>query len=153
MSFHIWRTLMAGVISTLSMDVLSVIASRVGLTAPLSPNLIGRWFVSVARAHPFHADIARATPASYEVAVALPVHYVIGAALTALYLLAAHQLGWPASSLPWVFTYEPIVLAWMPAAAVYFLDPDGHLLEYIAMLEGEPRPDKGLVEWRAWQEA
>jgi len=50
-------------------------------------------------------------------------------------------------------TDEPIVLSWMPAAAVYFLDPDGHLLEYIAMLEGEPRSDQGLVEWRAWHES
>ena len=48
---------------------------------------------------------------------------------------------------------EPIVLAWMPAVAVYFLDPDGHLLEYIAMLEGEPRPDEGVVEWHAWHES
>ena len=50
-------------------------------------------------------------------------------------------------------TDEPIVLAWMPAAAVYFLDPDGHLLEYIAMLEGEPRPEEGLVEWHVWYES
>ena len=47
-------------------------------------------------------------------------------------------------------TDEPVVLAWMPALAVYLLDPDGHLLEYIAMLEGEPRPDEGVVTWRAW---
>ena len=47
-------------------------------------------------------------------------------------------------------TDEPVVLAWMPAVAVYFLDPDGHLLEYIAMLEGEPRPDDGVMTWRAW---
>jgi len=47
-------------------------------------------------------------------------------------------------------TDEPVVLAWMPAVAVYFLDPDGHLLEYIAMLEDEPRPDEGVVAWRAW---
>jgi lactoylglutathione lyase len=47
-------------------------------------------------------------------------------------------------------TGEPVVLAWMPAVAVYFLDPDGHLLEYIAMLEGEPRPDEGVVAWSAW---
>ena len=46
---------------------------------------------------------------------------------------------------------EPVVLAWMPAAAVYFLDPDGHLLEYLAMLEGEPRPDDGVVTWSAWR--
>ncbi len=47
-------------------------------------------------------------------------------------------------------TDEPVVLAWMPAVAVYFLDPDGHLLEYIAMLEDEPRPDAGVVPWRTW---
>ena len=47
-------------------------------------------------------------------------------------------------------TDEPVVLAWMPALAVFFLDPDGHLLEYIAMLEGEARPDDGVVAWRAW---
>ena len=47
-------------------------------------------------------------------------------------------------------TAEPVVLAWMPAVAVYFVDPDGHLLEYIAMLDGEPRPDEGVMTWRAW---
>lgn len=45
----------------------------------------------------------------------------------------------------------PVVLAWMPAAAVYFRDPDGHLLEYIAMLPHEPRPDCGVVPWRTWE--
>ena len=47
-------------------------------------------------------------------------------------------------------TREPVVLAWMPAASVYFRDPDGHLLEYIAMLADEPRPDEGVVTWREW---
>lgn len=45
----------------------------------------------------------------------------------------------------------PVVLAWMPAGAVYFRDPDGHLLEYIAMLPHEPRPDCGVVPWRTWE--
>ena len=48
-------------------------------------------------------------------------------------------------------TELPVVLAWMPAAAVYFRDPDGHLLEYIAMLPNEPRPDWGVVPWRTWE--
>jgi lactoylglutathione lyase len=48
-------------------------------------------------------------------------------------------------------TNLPVVLAWMPAAAVYFRDPDGHLLEYIAMLPHEPRPDLGVVPWRTWE--
>jgi lactoylglutathione lyase len=47
-------------------------------------------------------------------------------------------------------TDEPDVLAWMPAAAVYFEDPDGHLLEYLAMLDEEPRPDAGIVPWSDW---
>jgi lactoylglutathione lyase len=47
-------------------------------------------------------------------------------------------------------TFEPQVLAWMPAVAVYFRDPDGHLLEFIAMLTDEPRPEAGVVTWRQW---
>jgi lactoylglutathione lyase len=47
-------------------------------------------------------------------------------------------------------TDEPVVLAWMPAAAVYFRDPDGHLLEYIAMLAEEPRRDGGILTSREW---
>lgn len=47
---------------------------------------------------------------------------------------------------------EPIVHGWMPAAAVFFRDPDGHLLELIADLDGPPRPDfqyRPLSEWRS----
>jgi lactoylglutathione lyase len=42
---------------------------------------------------------------------------------------------------------EPSVIGWMPAAAVYFRDPDGHMLEYLAMLDGPPRPQLGIVPW------
>jgi lactoylglutathione lyase len=47
-------------------------------------------------------------------------------------------------------TAEPSVIGWMPAAAVYFRDPDGHLLEYLAMLDDEPRPEAGIVSWSKW---
>ena len=47
---------------------------------------------------------------------------------------------------------EPIVFAWMPAASVFFDDPDGNLLEYIAMLPDRPRPDLGVVSWSEWKE-
>jgi lactoylglutathione lyase len=47
-------------------------------------------------------------------------------------------------------TDEPSVIGWMPAAAVYFRDPDGHLLEYLAMLDEPPRPDLGIVSWSQW---
>jgi lactoylglutathione lyase len=47
-------------------------------------------------------------------------------------------------------TDEPTVIAWMPAATVYFRDPDGHLLEYLAMLGDEPRAELGILPWSEW---
>ena len=47
-------------------------------------------------------------------------------------------------------TDEPSVIGWMPAAAVYFRDPDGHNMEYLAMLDEPPRPDVGIVPWSQW---
>jgi len=47
-------------------------------------------------------------------------------------------------------TDEPSVIGWMPAAAVYFCDPDGNLLEYLSMIDAEPRPDLGIVPWSEW---
>jgi catechol 2,3-dioxygenase-like lactoylglutathione lyase family enzyme len=47
-------------------------------------------------------------------------------------------------------TREPSVIGWIPAAAVYFEDPDGHMLEYLAMLDEPPRPEAGIVAWSAW---
>jgi lactoylglutathione lyase len=44
-------------------------------------------------------------------------------------------------------TDEPSVIGWMPAAAVYFDDPDGHQLEYLAMLDAPARPELGIVGW------
>src|SRR5215217_5929140 len=50
-------------------------------------------------------------------------------------------------------TNEPSVIGWMPAAAVYLLDPDGHQLEYLAMLDEPRRPEAGLVTWSEWASA
>jgi lactoylglutathione lyase len=46
---------------------------------------------------------------------------------------------------------EPIVFPWMPAASVYFDDPDGHSLEYIALLPEPPRLEMpGRVSLSVW---
>ncbi|MBZ5642119.1 MAG: VOC family protein [Acidobacteriia bacterium] len=45
---------------------------------------------------------------------------------------------------------EPVVLAWMPAASLYFRDPDGNMLELLAMLPDPPRPELGIVGWNRW---
>jgi lactoylglutathione lyase len=46
---------------------------------------------------------------------------------------------------------EPIVHTWMPAAALFFSDPDGHSLEFLTMPPDAPRPDLALQTWSAWQ--
>ncbi|MGA8213464.1 MAG: VOC family protein [Candidatus Sulfotelmatobacter sp.] len=47
-------------------------------------------------------------------------------------------------------TDEPVVFGWMPAASVFFRDPDENLLEYIAMLPDRPQRELGVVSWSVW---
>lgn len=45
---------------------------------------------------------------------------------------------------------EPEVIPWIPSASVYFKDPDGHALEFIAMLPDPPRPRTGRMMLSEW---
>jgi lactoylglutathione lyase len=47
-------------------------------------------------------------------------------------------------------TEKPMVFAWMPAIAIYFNDPDGHYLEFISILEGEGKPELGVISYEEW---
>lgn len=47
---------------------------------------------------------------------------------------------------------RPMVFAWMPAVSIYFDDPDGHSLEFIGILKGKARPEKGIVSYEEWLE-
>jgi len=47
-------------------------------------------------------------------------------------------------------TTTPTVFGFIPAASIYFDDPDGHVLELLAPIPGEPRPDLGAVSWAEW---
>lgn len=48
-------------------------------------------------------------------------------------------------------TERPMVFAWMPAIAIYFDDPDGHALEFIGLLDGEPKPEMGVIGYEEWK--
>jgi lactoylglutathione lyase len=50
-------------------------------------------------------------------------------------------------------TDEPVVFAWMPAASLFFNDPDGNLLEFLSMLPDAPQRDLGVVTWSRWKSA
>jgi catechol 2,3-dioxygenase-like lactoylglutathione lyase family enzyme len=45
---------------------------------------------------------------------------------------------------------QPMVFAWMPAIAIYFNDPDGHVLEFISVVEGEGKPELGVISYEDW---
>jgi lactoylglutathione lyase len=47
-------------------------------------------------------------------------------------------------------TAEPSVIGWMPSAQIYFPDPDGHSLEFIALLDDAPDP-RFVGSMSAWQ--
>jgi lactoylglutathione lyase len=47
-------------------------------------------------------------------------------------------------------TQEPVVIAWMPAASLFFHDPDGNLLEFLSMLPDSPDLNLGVVGWSHW---
>jgi lactoylglutathione lyase len=50
-------------------------------------------------------------------------------------------------------TDEPVVLAWMPAASLYFRDLDGNLLELLSMLPDAPQPEFGVISWSRWRQS
>lgn len=47
---------------------------------------------------------------------------------------------------------EPEIIPWVPAANVYFRDPDGHSLEFIATLPGHPDPAMQRMTLSGWLE-
>jgi catechol 2,3-dioxygenase-like lactoylglutathione lyase family enzyme len=47
-------------------------------------------------------------------------------------------------------TTVPSVFGFIPAAAIYFDDPDGHVLELLAPLGVPPRPELGVISWDEW---
>ena len=47
-------------------------------------------------------------------------------------------------------TGVPSVFGFIPAASIYFDDPDGHVLELLARIPGPARPDLGILAWTEW---
>lgn len=121
---------LVGIIATLTMDILTVGASKLRLIAPLAPNLMGRWFGYVVRRQPLQTDIARAAPIRREMAIALPVHYAIGTTLALVYLFVSISLGLnprsPITAL--VFSLCTNILPWLlmfPAMGYGFFGAKG----------------------------
>lgn len=68
--------------------------------------------------------------------------------LAAVHRLTEHQL--VITNFFGETTTEPSVIGWVPSAQLYFADPDGHAVEYIALLDDAPDASfiGSLSAWR-----
>jgi lactoylglutathione lyase len=46
---------------------------------------------------------------------------------------------------------EPVVIGWMPALSIYFNDPDGHLIEFISVLDEHADTSFGIQSYSLWR--
>ena len=125
MSIFNIRSIFIGILATITMDVLSVTALKLGWIVFLPPRLTGRWLASVARGQFLHSDIGRVPPINHEIAIAVPMHYVVGITLALLYLLLISALGLSprdlltalafalcTSLLPWLLMFPAMGYGW-----------------------------------------
>jgi len=89
--------LIVGILATVTMDVVAVIALRLGIAGRgprrTGPDLIGRWIGYLLRGKFRHTDILQTPPLQGELVLGLAAHYLIGIVLTLVYvglLLVAH---------------------------------------------------------------
>ena|SRR5437899_3356052 len=98
-------------------------------------SMLGLWGPSTLRGTDFH-------PCHFAIALSLPELLASGIRLAASGIACQNFLGDE--------TTEPSVIGWMPSAQLYFRDPDGHSLEYIALLDDTPDP-AFIGPLSAWQ--
>ena len=98
-------------------------------------SMLGLWGPSTTLGRDFHK-------CHFAIAVSLPELLSSGDRLAASGIACQNFLGDKTS--------EPSVIGWMPSAQLYFRDPDGHSLEFIALLDDAPAPDF-IGPLSAWQ--
>ena len=78
--------LIVGILATVTMDVVAVIALRLGIAGRgprrTGPDLIGRWIGYLLRGKFRHTDILQTPPLRGELVLGLAAHYLIGIVLT-----------------------------------------------------------------------
>jgi len=88
------RFLLAGVLSTVSMDLGATLLRKAGLTQGVPPEYIARWFGHLFKGQLTHQTIANASDVKgFNLPVALAFHYLIGITLTAGFWLLLTRVG------------------------------------------------------------
>jgi len=121
--------LMVGILATVTMDVVAMIALRFDIAGRgprrTGPDLIGRWIGYLLRGKFRHTDILQTLPLRGELVLGLAAHYLIGIVLTLLYLgllVAAHATptalsailyGTATTALPWFLMFPSQGMGWL----------------------------------------
>jgi len=121
--------LIVGILATVTMDVVAVIALRLGVAGRgprrTGPDLIGRWVGYPLRGKLRHTDILETPPLRGELALGLVAHYLIGIVLTLVYvglLVVAHATptalsailyGTATTVFPWFLMFPSQGMGWL----------------------------------------
>ena len=126
-------SLIVGILATVTMDVVAVIALRLGISSPgprrTGPDLIGRWVGYLLQGKFRHRDILQTPPLRGELLLGLAAHYLIGIVLTLVYLgllvvahatptaLSAVLYGTATTVFPWFLMFPSQGMSWLGRAA------------------------------------
>jgi hypothetical protein len=118
-----------GILTTLTMDVVAVIALRFGIAGPgprrTGPDLIGRWVGYLLQGKFKHTDILRTPPLRGERLLGFAAHYAIGIVLVVMYfgllavaharptVLSAVLYGTATTVLPWFLMFPSQGMGWL----------------------------------------
>src|SRR2546429_7765834 len=121
--------LVVGILATVTMDVVAVIALRLGIAGRgprrTGPDLIGCWIGYVLQGKFRHTDILQTPPLLGELLMGLAAHYSIGIVLTLVYLgllvvaratptaLNAILYGTATTVLPWFLMFPSQGMGWL----------------------------------------
>ena len=118
-----------GVLATVTMDVVALIAHRLGMASHrprrTGPDLIGRWVGYLLQGKFRHTDILQTPPLRGELLLGFAAHYSIGIVLTLGYLglfavahatptaLSAVLYGMATTVLPWFIMFPSQGMGWL----------------------------------------
>jgi hypothetical protein len=121
--------LIVGILATVTMDVVPVIALRFGIAGRgprrTGTDLIGRWTGYLLRGKFRHTDILQTPPLPGELVLGLAAHYLIGIVLTLVYLgllvvahatptvLSAILYGTATTVFPWFLMFPSQGMGWL----------------------------------------
>lgn len=95
----------AGIFSTFLMDLVSSRLRQKGWIQGISPKMLGKWVLGLARGHLCLENPFESKESTYELKVAVLSHYLIGAVLGSMYIISLGKLNITEKVQTFAFTF------------------------------------------------